>query len=203
MESEVAERVGPRVKHRADRQACRGGHEPGWPVIGGRKVRSERPHVLGRAGRSRLESYALAQQEDSPNEAELARPAARGGDGVVCGHAGGRGPTGDLRHLHPECSLTPHPQGGFVYVFSQRTVKDCRQRQRVYLRPDKGIRLAMRVRKVIERVFAEAKKRHHLGHPRYQGRLGAALQTVMAFRGWLNRKRMAAWSGVDQGWHGA
>ena len=71
----------------------------------------------------------------------------------------------------------PHPQAGFVSVFSRRTCQRCSLnaacledgRQRVYLHPGKdrdrpkGIRLAMRVRKVIERVFAETRKWHHLG----------------------------------------
>lgn len=111
---------------------------------------------------------------------------------------------------------TPHPQGGFVYVFSQRTcqrcslkaacLKDGRQRQRVYLHPDKdrnrpkGIRLAMRVRKVIERVFAEAKKWHHLGRARYRGRLGVAFQAVMTFFV-LNTKKMSRWRGPEVALH--
>ncbi len=58
MENEVAERVGPEGKHRPDRQAYRHGHEPGWAVIGGRKVRLQRPRVRGKGGGEiRLESY--------------------------------------------------------------------------------------------------------------------------------------------------
>lgn len=87
-------------------------------------------------------------------------------------------------------------------------LKDGRQRQRVYLHPDKdrnrpkGIRLAIRVRKVIERVFAEAKKWHHLGRARDRGRPGVAFQAVMTFLV-TNTKRTAAWSGVDRAWQGA
>ncbi|MEW6045432.1 MAG: transposase [Bacillota bacterium] len=73
MENEVAEGVGPKGKHRADRQAYRHGHERGRAVIGGRKVRLQRPRVHRKGGEIRLESYAWAQQEDSLNEAVLAR----------------------------------------------------------------------------------------------------------------------------------
>lgn len=85
-------------------------------------------------------------------------------------------------------------------------MKDGRQRQRVYLHPDKdrnrpkGIRLAMRVRKVIERVFAEAKKWHHLGRARYRGRLGVAFQAVMTFFV-LNTKKMSRWRGPEVALH--
>ncbi len=74
MENEVAERVGPKGKHRADRQAYRHGHEEGWAVIGGRKVRLQRPRVRRKGGGEvRPESYAWAQQEENLNEAVLAR----------------------------------------------------------------------------------------------------------------------------------
>jgi len=74
MENEVTELVGPKGKHRADRQAYRHGHEPGWAIIAGRKVRLERPRVRRKGGGEiHLESYAWAQQEDSLNESVLAR----------------------------------------------------------------------------------------------------------------------------------
>ncbi|CAF0705088.1 IS256 family transposase [Candidatus Methylacidithermus pantelleriae] len=74
MENEVTGLVGPKGKHRAHRQACRHGYEPGWAVMAGCKVRLERPRVRRKGGGEiRLESYAWAQQEDSLNEAVLAR----------------------------------------------------------------------------------------------------------------------------------
>ena len=113
---------------------------------------------------------------------------------------------------------TPHPQGGFVYVFSQRTcqrrslkaacMKDGRQRQRVYLHPDKGrnrpegIRLAMRVCKVTARVFAEAKKWHHLGRAHYRGRLGMDFQAVTTFFV-FNTSKVSRWRGLEVAPHNA
>ena len=58
------------------------------------------------------------------------------------------------------------------------------------------------MRKVIERVVAEAKKWHYLARARYRGRLGAAFQAVMTFLV-IHTKRLAAWSEVDRAWQGA
>ena len=112
----------------------------------------------------------------------------------------------------------PHPQRGFGYVLSQRTCQRCpqnimcltggRKRHRLNLhratdqdRP-KGIRLAVRVRKVIERAFAEAEKWQHLGRARHRDRLGVAFQSVMTLLV-MHTKAKAAWSGVDPAWQGA
>jgi hypothetical protein len=62
MESEVAERVGPKSRHQKDRQACRHGYEVGWVVIGGRKVHVEGPRLRRKvSGGIRLGSYEWAQ----------------------------------------------------------------------------------------------------------------------------------------------
>lgn len=103
---------------------------------------------------------------------------------------------------------SPHPNGGFLHVFSQRTCQRCswkaqclkagQKRQVIYFHPGKdrdrprGIRVAMRVRKTIERVFGEAKKWHRLDRARYRGRLGVAFQTVMTFFV-LNTKKLSRW----------
>ena len=74
LENEMTALVGPKRKHRAARQGYRHGLEPGWAVTGGRKVRLERPRLRRKAtAEVRLESYAWAQQEDSLNQAVLAR----------------------------------------------------------------------------------------------------------------------------------
>ena len=103
---------------------------------------------------------------------------------------------------------SPHGKGGFLYVFSQSGCRSCplraeclkagAQRKVVYFHPGKrhlrpkGLRVAMRIRKVIERVFAEAKKWHGLGRARYRGRLGVAFQAVMTFFV-LNTKKLSRW----------
>lgn len=103
---------------------------------------------------------------------------------------------------------SPHPSGGFLYVFSQRICQRCalkapclkagQKRQVVYFHPGKdrdrprGIRTAMRVRKTIERVFGEAKKWHRLDRARYRGWLGVAFQAVVPFFV-LNTKRLSRW----------
>ncbi|MEW6045693.1 MAG: transposase [Bacillota bacterium] len=102
----------------------------------------------------------------------------------------------------------PHPRGGFLYVFSQRTCQRCplkvrclkggQNRRVVYFHPGKnqdrpkGIRVAMRVRKTIERIFGEVKKWHRLDRARYQRLRGVAFQAVMTFFV-LNTKKLSRW----------
>ena len=79
-------------------------------------------------------------------------------------------------------------------------LKAGRKRQVVYVHPGKeqdrprGIRVAMLVRKTIERVFGQAKKWHRLDRARYRGLLGATFQAVMTFFA-LNTKKLSRWRG--------
>lgn len=57
----------------------------------------------------------------------------------------------------------------------------------------RGIRVPMRIRKVMDRVHAEAKKCHGLHRARYRGRLEVAFQAVMTFLA-MNTKRIANWN---------
>jgi transposase len=92
-------------------------------------------------------------------------------------------------------TVTPHQQGGFLYTFSARDCGRCPLRDRcvspgrrakaVYYRPDlhagrpRGIRVAMRVRRAVERVFGEEKVWHRMDRLRYNGRARAAIQAYL------------------------
>ena len=69
LERERTEMCGPRYAHLADRRARRGGHAPGELVMGGRRVRVQRPRVRTTDGHEEvLPSWALFAREDPLNE---------------------------------------------------------------------------------------------------------------------------------------
>jgi putative transposase len=70
MEEEVAEVVGSKGKHNAERVAVRHGHEWGEVTLGGRRVGVERPRVRSADGSSEL---PLASYSPRPRPRRLAR----------------------------------------------------------------------------------------------------------------------------------
>ena len=101
---------------------------------------------------------------------------------------------------------TPHPQGLRLrllpadlpalqpesYLFERRSSAPARLPPPGQGSEPRGDSLAMWAHKVIERVFADAKKRRRLGRARYRGRLGVAFQAVMTFFV-LNTKKLSCW----------
>jgi len=65
MEAEVAHRVGDKGRHNPDRTTSRWGSQPGYAVLGGRKVAIERPRVRDAGGREvSLQSYRRFQSPE-------------------------------------------------------------------------------------------------------------------------------------------
>lgn len=101
---------------------------------------------------------------------------------------------------------TPHQDGGLLFYFSEKDCQHCpmkgsclsssETRKRVYVRPEvfqnrpRGIKRAMRIRKTIERLFAEAKIWHGMARARYRGLGKVTIQVLMTFI-CLNIKKMA------------
>jgi len=75
MEDEAERLAGPKGRHDANRTAYRHGTETTCVVVGGEKVRTERPRVrkVDGSGEAPLESLAVFQREDPLNDAILAR----------------------------------------------------------------------------------------------------------------------------------
>ena len=101
---------------------------------------------------------------------------------------------------------TPHKNGGLNYYFSEKDCAACphrdsclgknQKRKRAYVKPEvlanrpRGIKLAMRIRRTIERIFGEAKTWHGMARARYRGRFRVAIQVFLTFI-CLNAKKMA------------
>src|SRR4051812_37921354 len=66
MELEVAELVGPKGKHDADRMAVRHGHEHGSMTLGGQRVPVTRPRVRSAGGEHELTVAAYEYFADHP-----------------------------------------------------------------------------------------------------------------------------------------
>ena len=90
-----------------------------------------------------------------------------------------------------------HEKDGYSYHFSQTDCQSCRHKQSclsptqkrkvAYYKPEvrqnrpRGYRRAMRVRKTVERAFAEAKCWHRMARARYRGRWRVAIQVLLTF----------------------
>ncbi|BCV24993.1 IS1182 family transposase [Gelria sp. Kuro-4] len=101
---------------------------------------------------------------------------------------------------------TPHKNGGLTYYFSEKDCAACpyrnsclsktETRKRAYVKPEvlanrpRGIKIAMRIRRTIERIFGEAKTWHGMARARYRGRFRVAIQVFLTFI-CLNVKKMA------------
>lgn len=92
---------------------------------------------------------------------------------------------------------SPHQKGGFTYYFSEKDCKTCAfkescagkkaTRKRIYVNPGilkyraRGIKVAMRLRKTVERVFGDAKVWHGMARARYRGLMRVTVQVLMTF----------------------
>jgi len=99
-----------------------------------------------------------------------------------------------------------HKNGGYIYYFSTKDCRKCPLKQeclgksktkRVYYneslqlkRKSKSLKIAMRVRKSIERVFGHAKTWHRMARARYRGLKRVALQVFLTFMV-INVKKIA------------
>lgn len=102
---------------------------------------------------------------------------------------------------------SPHQSGGYLYYFSEldcgvcprkeKCLKKTETRKRVYLKPEvflnrpRSVKRAMRLRKIIERVFGEVKVWHAMDRARYRRLARVAIQVLLAFLV-ANAKKMAA-----------
>ncbi|MDA8346365.1 MAG: transposase [Thermaerobacter sp.] len=85
MLAEVDAIAGAKGKHQTDRQATRHGHQGGYVVLGGRKVKLQRPRVRTRDGKEvELRNYQGLQQAEILDEAAFERMLY----GVACRHYG-------------------------------------------------------------------------------------------------------------------
>jgi len=107
---------------------------------------------------------------------------------------------------HRSIGQSPHQRGGWLVYFSERACRVCpragsclsrsQTRKVLYWHPGteanrpRGLKRALRVRKVIERTFGEAKQWHGLGRSRYRGRERTAIQVLLTCLV-LNAKKMA------------
>ncbi len=83
--AEVDAIAGAKGKHQADRQATRHGHQGGYVVLGGRKVKVKRSRVRTRDGKEvELRNYRGLQQAEILDEAAFERMLY----GVACRHYG-------------------------------------------------------------------------------------------------------------------
>ena len=121
--------------------------------------------------------------------------------------------TYDSKHNTMRCprgkasiGATPHQKGGKIYYFSEKDCVPCPFRisclgefsthKRVYrnehttLHRVKGVKHAMRVRKTIERVFADAKTWHRMGRAWYRGLQRLSIQVYLTFMV-VNAKKLA------------
>ncbi|MHB8928657.1 MAG: transposase [Bacillota bacterium] len=92
---------------------------------------------------------------------------------------------------------SPHQKGGFAYYFSEKDCKTCAFKEscagekatgrRIYVNPGilkyraRGIKVAMRLRKTVERVFGDAKVWHGMARARYRGLTRVMVQALMTF----------------------
>jgi IS5 family transposase len=91
-------------------------------------------------------------------------------------------------------SCTPHKAGGFTVYWSVSACKACGQREAcigsrtrkvMYINPplerktSPKMKIAMRIRKAVERVFGNGKKWCEMGRARYRGRGRAAIQVLV------------------------
>ncbi|WP_256369316.1 transposase [Thermaerobacter sp. FW80] len=107
---------------------------------------------------------------------------------------------------HRSIGQSPHQRGGWLVYFSERACRGCpragsclsrsQTRKVLYWHPGteanrpRGLKRALRVRKVVERTFGEAKQWHGLGRSRYRGRERTAIQVLLTCLV-LNAKKMA------------